>query len=494
MIPPTSSAYRGLDRENPWPGLESFHEADQAFFNGREADTAELLRLVQGGRLTVLYGVSGLGKSSLLQAGLFHLLREKRMLPAYVRLVHGEDAPPHRVQVLDALRGALAGRGLEVPEFDPALTLWENFHRRGARIWTADHLPVIPVLVLDQFEEAFPRQGRWTGALAGDTTAFLRELADLVEGRVPPEVRARMDADPRAGEELVFGQHPYRVVISLREDFLADLEALRPIMPSLASGRMRLLPLSGAAALRVTAAGGEALVPPQVGELIVRLVSANPDEALPVEERTVDPALLSLFCRELNELRKAQRLPSLTREMVTANRESILENFYSRSLKGLPRAVRVLVEDRLLTKSGGFRDSEALVNVLGRRGVTQEAIDTLVERRLIRVEERGGITRMELTHDVLTGVVRESRDRRRFSRQVVQLLSVAAVLVLLLAGVAALALGAKRQEREALLERELTTELLREDMERARRDAATDSAVAMIKEAALRRAAAAGTP
>ena len=40
-------------------------------------------------------------------------------------------------------------------------------------------------------------------------------------------------------------------------------------------------------------------------------------------------------------------------------------------------------------------------------------IDQLVDRRLLRVEEREGMRRVELTHDLLTGVIRDSRDRRR---------------------------------------------------------------------------------
>ena len=46
-------------------------------------------------------------------------------------------------------------------------------------------------------------------------------------------------------------------------------------------------------------------------------------------------------------------------------------------------------------------------------GVSEKAISRLVDRRLLRREERLGIACIELTHDVLTSVVRESRDTRR---------------------------------------------------------------------------------
>jgi len=75
-----------VDAANPWPGLASFREADQAFFHGREAESAELTRLVLRERLTVLFGLSGLGKSSLLAAGVFPRLRQQNVLPVPLRL------------------------------------------------------------------------------------------------------------------------------------------------------------------------------------------------------------------------------------------------------------------------------------------------------------------------------------------------------------------------------------------------------------------------
>src|SRR6185295_14537989 len=69
-------------------------------------------------------------------------------------------------------------------------------------------------------------------------------------------------------------------------------------------------------------------------------------------------------------------------------------------------------EDRLLTKSG-FRDNLALETALEEPGVTRPLIDTLVARRLLRIEDRIGTQRVELTHDVLADVVRGSRDARQ---------------------------------------------------------------------------------
>ena len=54
-----------LDPENPWLGLFSYSEDTRAYFHGRDEEAAELARRVQRKLLTVLFGQSGLGKSSL---------------------------------------------------------------------------------------------------------------------------------------------------------------------------------------------------------------------------------------------------------------------------------------------------------------------------------------------------------------------------------------------------------------------------------------------
>ena len=73
-----------------------------------------------------------------------------------------------------------------------------------------------------------------------------------------------------------------------------------------------------------------------------------------------------------------------------------------------------MIEDELLTESG-YRESlaeERVRKALAAAGAAPDALATLVDRRLLRIEERLDMRRVELTHDVLCGVVRSSRDLR----------------------------------------------------------------------------------
>jgi hypothetical protein len=401
-----------IDRENPWPGLESFTENARDFFFGREQETEELNRLVGRQTLTVLFGQSGLGKSSLLHAGLFPLLRASDHLPLYLRLDHSPLTPPLAEQVKTALTTAFAAARAEAPAFTPGETLWEYFHRKDVDIWSAKNRLLTPVLAFDQFEEIFTL-GRADEACRERSRIFLNELACLVANRAPAAVQARLDHGELDPAQFNFAKPSCQVILSLREDFLPDLEGLKQQMPALVHNRLRLKRLTGTQALDIVQKPAPHLLAAGVAERIVEFVAgARGGSAERLAEFDVEPPLLSVICRELNERRRALGQAQITVDLVSGNRREILTNFYERSVADLPEAMRTFVEERLLTKSG-FRDNLALESALESPGVTRPLIDTLVARRLLRIEDRLGVQRVELTHDVLAEVIRGARDARR---------------------------------------------------------------------------------
>ena len=397
-----------VNADNPWPGLLSFREADREFFEGRRTETEELLRLVMRERLTVLFALSGLGKSSLLQAGLFPHLRRENVLPVYVRLDFSSPSPDLIGQIKRAITTQASAAQIEAPESPEGERLWDYLHRQDAEFWTNRNRPALPLIALDQFEEVFTL-GRRDVQRMRATELLLDELADLAEGRPPAALKARLDEHPDEAKRFSFTRHPYKLLLSIREDFLPELEGLRERLPSVALNRLRLHRMNGRAALRVVARA-EHLIDAAVAEKVGRFVAAARD-GVSLESLNVEPALLSVVCRELNEARKQRHEARISDTLLEGSRDEVLNDFYERTVGDLPVDVRRFVEERMITVSG-FRDSVAVENALS-AGLAVEQIDLLVERRLLRREDRGGVQRIELTHDLLTGVVRASRDRRR---------------------------------------------------------------------------------
>jgi tetratricopeptide (TPR) repeat protein len=407
----TGGAEASIDPEHPWLGLSSYTEETRAYFHGRDEEAAELARRVQRKNLTVLFGQSGLGKTSLLRAGLVPRLRGEGYCPVYVRVDYSPESPPPAEQIKQAIfrATAAAGHWTRPGTATAGESLWEFLHHRGDLLRDVQGRTLLPLLIFDQFEEIFTlAQADDRGRLRAKQ--FLDELADLVENRPPLALERRLEQDEAAAEDFDFARADYRILIALREDYLAHLESVKGIMPSITQNRMRLARMTGAQALSAVIRPGGRLVNPEVAEAIVRFVAGGAE----LVNAEVEPSLLSLVCRELNNLRIARGRSEISADLLAGSRDTILTEFYERALEDQPAGVRRVIEDELLTESG-YRESlaeERVLKALAAAGAAPDALAKLVDRRLLRIEERLDVRRVELTHDVLCSVVRTSRDLR----------------------------------------------------------------------------------
>lgn len=289
-----------IDTQHPWLGLASFTEETRPYFYGRDEEVGELARRVQRKLLTILFGQSGLGKTSILNAGIVPRLRPEGYCPVYVRIDYGSAAVPPSEQIKQAIFKATESQGTwtQTGVARDGESLWEFLHHRDDELLDANGKPIIPLLIFDQFEEIF------TLAQADDAgrkraAEFIEDLADLVENRPPKALEAKIDADDSIAERFDFSRADYRILISLREDYLAHLEGVKSIMPSITQNRMRLARMNGEQALAAVTKPGGKLVTEEVAESIVRFVAGGAE----LRNAEVEPSLLSLICRELNNAR-----------------------------------------------------------------------------------------------------------------------------------------------------------------------------------------------
>jgi WD40 repeat protein len=187
---------------DPYPGLRSFTADEAALFLGRETETAAVVNRLRRQSLLVVAGPSGSGKSSFVHAGVVP------SLPEGWRVV---SLRPGR-QPFEALAARLGEIGVRAS----AAALEETPAALGEALRGAG--PV--VLVVDQFEEAFT----------------------LVEA----EVTSRLAA------ALAFAAHgDVRVVLTLRDDFLARANQLAPLTDRLSSALVLLATPAPADLLRI---------------------------------------------------------------------------------------------------------------------------------------------------------------------------------------------------------------------------------------------------
>lgn len=202
---------------SPFPGLDPFTASDDdaAVFGGRDAECDLVTANLRVAPLTILYGPSGVGKSSLLRAGVVHQVRypprgrRPARVPPPTVIMHDEwagDAGDALARRVVAALGEEAGD--EVPAVDVALERWAD-QGRGQLF-----------VILDQFEE-------YLGLHRDSEGDSFDELFPRLAGR----------------DDL-----PVHFLISLRDDALAELDRYQGRMPGLFANYLRVSHMDEASA------------------------------------------------------------------------------------------------------------------------------------------------------------------------------------------------------------------------------------------------------
>lgn len=237
----------------PYQGLLPFGEDDTDYFFGRDVDREIIEANLIASRLTLLYAASGVGKTSVLLAGVIHDLRElararptpergPEYLPVVVR--RWSDDP---IAAVDAAAAEAAADVGIFPDHVPASGRLAD----RLRTW-ADIADTTILLVLDQFEEFLLYHGNsWETGGAAWEIAHVLSVRDL----------------------------PVNTLVGLREDALASLDRFKGRVPHLFDNYLRLEHLDVAGARR-------AIVGP-----LQRWNDDHPDDQMEIEDDLVECVL-----------------------------------------------------------------------------------------------------------------------------------------------------------------------------------------------------------
>ena len=456
------------DSLSPYKGLTPFEDSDLdvLFFFGRERERELLEANLMASRLTVLYGDTGVGKSSILRAGVAHHLRalartnlEERGEPGLAVVVFDSwrDDPNAELRnaVAEAVTDAL-GASLHAPDDGGSLTeaLW---------LWQ-QALDGDVYVILDQAEEFFLYHGGEEGA--GTFAADFPAIVNSADLRV-------------------------NFLLAIREDALAKLDVFRAGIPNVLGNYLRLEHLEPGAARaaivepisqynRMVDEADTVEIEPALVEAVLDQVVAGKVDVGQTGRGAVDsgdgvvrietPYLQLVMQRLWDEERRAG---SLTLRLETlgglGGAEHIVHDHVDGALKGLTPAEKDLAVhmfDHLVTPSGTKIAHEA--GDLAKYARTDEShvlpvLAKLGDERILRsVSGNGaGSSRYELFHDVLAEPVlawqasyeqageleRQRADAERRHRRLLTVIAVGAVALLVMAGVTVFALTQRSEAR-----------------------------------------------
>jgi WD40 repeat protein len=407
--------------ESPYKGLAAFGDSslDAMLFFGRGRERDLVIANMTASRLTLLYGPTGVGKSSLLNAGVVRALRD--------------DPESRRVALFNS---------------------WIDDRTDELRAAVAESAEGYVYLILDQFEEFF---------LYHDVDGpFGTELASLLGDR---------------GLRV-------NVLLSLREDALAVLDAFKGRIANLYGNSLRLDHLDRESA-RMAVLGplqtferltGEHVgAEPELVEAVLDEVATGRLELVEAgrgrqdggtEAARIEAPFLQLVLERLWDAERESGSDTLRLEtlLTLGGAEAVVREHLDRALAGLgseQKDVAASIFDHLVTPSGtkiAHRAADLAEYASVDEAELGSVLETLGHERILRAVDsaNGGGARYEIFHDVLADAVlawrserRLERERQEAARKHRRLLVIATAALIALALTAAVAVFALTQRSQA---------------------------------------------
>ena len=407
---PASSIQNPETSIQPYKGLAPYDVADKDNFFGRERETQILLDKIFANNITLLFAGTGVGKSSLLRAAIMPGLMEQHALDVvYYADWVSEPLDGVKATIRQTLiaNGKLTERELKLSDdLAPFLEVCVAYSSEPL------------MLILDQFEELFQYHARSSRLLP-----FVEQVARVINA---PDL-------------------PVSVVISMREDFWAELTVFKSHIPRLFDNYYRLEQLSIAQAREaiekpVAKLGfryQEGLVDQLLGDLAAREQASQAEFSAAHQDaaQVVEPPYLQIVCNELwrAEQENLQKVITIDRyamlggakEIILKHFRQVMSRFSLREQSLAFEMFRYLVTERG-TKMAYRADDLASSQLLGAPVAELQPILAHLaskDARILRADQRLEQTWYELFHDVFAQIIRawseefQTDDNRRIYRQ-----------------------------------------------------------------------------
>ncbi len=373
-----------------YPGAQPFKTEEAHVFYGRDEHTVLLHRLVKLEPLVLLYAKSGMGKSSLINAGLIPAVDAEGEFEALS--IRFQAWTPGKAEMpADITRHAIAPEGATTTFLDKLIpdepVLWH--HLKEAQIQGRRKL----LLIFDQFEELFT----YPEAVV---RAFKYDLAEALYAKIPQRYRDALEKQIEDDKlqlddhELAVLQTPpeLRVLMAIRSDRMSLLNSLTDFLPTVLKNCYELPPLSVEAAERAILEPAHSQSPgfvsppfdfaPDAVQKIIGFLTEN-------ETERVESTQLQIICQSVE--RKITKAGQVVRAEELGDLNAVIENYYYDQLARLGDDEGQLPARRLIEVGLVFEEEERRLSIYEGQifrtyGISPETLRQLVDAHLLRAE------------------------------------------------------------------------------------------------------------
>ncbi len=435
---------RGEPRDR-YPGLRSFTKHDADLFFGRDRQLSAFTQMVINNRVSVVFGTSGVGKSSLLNTVFEKEKALTKFMPVMIRLTAAHlpatftpNQSPN-VQIirknldseLSTRKDGMPAKGILFNQQQPGL--WEYVKLADLKLKSTSPERTL-VLVFDQFEEFFYH-------FHDDQLNFFAQLAEVCHEAPPVRILdwiGKIRDTDRTDQQLDWYTQPdIRIVFSIRADKLSLLNTVSAYVPQILYNRLELKPFTvenaRQAIIRPAALSNEDLrytsPPIQIADIVIERILK--DLSNPAGE--IEGSFLQIVCYYIETQVKTLLTERLDRDAILPdlratflfgqeeydqeiNIDTILDQFYTDQINQLKDPELILLTRKAIEDN--LTDAGKRTNLLPSQFEPEldnnsQLIEYLLNARLIRTEATlRGIT-YELSHDKLIIPVEKAKRIRQ---------------------------------------------------------------------------------
>lgn len=418
-----------MGKKHRYPGSKPFTESERDLFFGRDEDIDRLVQLLTVEKLLVLYGKSGLGKSSIINAGIVPRFESSGDFDVIQIRFGSYQKDSHTTTPLNSTLRIIR-RNQQTNCFLRKIrrdnhSIWQSLKSIQINSYNQDKGFV---LVFDQFEELFTYPD-------SEVRIFKEQLSELLSGKIPKKFRSalreKMDEDDHVLDKeemgLLYKKLPIKIMIAIRSDKMSLLNRLKVVIPNILQKSYELK------ALTREQAEDAILNPAEIRD--EENFEAPPfdysDEALDKildyltkrNEKNIESFQLQILCQYVEENMVIKRHDTNISGDDLGDLENIYQNYYDNQIEKIKSPqdqakARKLIEEGLIFEPEERRLSLYEGQIRNVYKIDDELLTSLADTHLLRAENSpsGGFS-YEISHDTLVAPILKSKTRRTEEEQ-----------------------------------------------------------------------------
>lgn len=424
-----------MEKMNRYPGSRPFTKEYQSLFFGRNQDIKQLHRHINAHKITVLYGKSGLGKSSLLNAGVVPLLQEHdNYLPYFIRFNNcSKTDTEDYISPLQIFNRHISAHDkkeniLHVIE-NEHISIWQQFKHLQLQNPKIEGI----LLVFDQFEELFTYRDE-------DVAEFGKELAELLNNRVPLNFKRTLYQkykEDKAGFAKIGFSLPeiespieIRMVCSIRADRMSWMQKITNHVPNILRNCVELKPLNKKQAIEAITLPA-ALTNAKFSSPAFKYENETIENILTYlstgHSENIEPFQLQLICQFIEEGIVLGKGKTTISSQDIGDLKEITHDYYKNIIQRFPESrqldVRRFVEDGLVFEEENRRTALLEGQIIRQFSIDKQDLAELVNSHLLRAElNTSNLPIYELSHDALIAPILDFKRERKADEQRIALI------------------------------------------------------------------------